>query len=167
MNAEPLGIQSEVVPVDTHVYQIAIKHYGARGSLATKQALSPKLYDEIAAKLVGVWGQYAGWAHSVLFTADLKSFASYGLATPSPTPTRIVRGTGTPSAETEDSLPLPLLPPQSAATRKRRRIQSVSGTVVGESAVGSALAASSGEVSLADRVKRRRRVATSTMRGLG
>ncbi|KAI0748560.1 DNA glycosylase [Daedaleopsis nitida] len=71
----------EVIPVDTHVHQIAIKHYGLRG--VSKTAMSPKLYEEVSTKLAAVWGDYAGWAHSVLFTADLKSFASYGLHSPS------------------------------------------------------------------------------------
>ncbi|KIJ41267.1 hypothetical protein M422DRAFT_31857, partial [Sphaerobolus stellatus SS14] len=76
----------DVVPVDTHVHKIAIKHYGLRGSPGgeKKVAMTPKLYDEVQMKLAGVWGAYAGWAHSVLFTSDLKSFAMYGLPTPSP-----------------------------------------------------------------------------------
>ncbi|KAI0041126.1 N-glycosylase/DNA lyase, partial [Auriscalpium vulgare] len=74
--------KSEVIPVDTHVYQIAVKHYGMRGS-SGKATMNPKLYDEINAKFSKIWGSYAGWAHSVLFTADLKSFSTYGLPTPS------------------------------------------------------------------------------------
>ena len=66
----------------------------------SKAAMTPKLYDEVQTKLGGVWGDRAGWAHSVshkdmhtyqhsntqqvLFTADLKSFSTYGLPTPSP-----------------------------------------------------------------------------------
>ncbi|KAL5532661.1 OGG1 [Sanghuangporus sanghuang] len=76
----------EVVPVDTHVYQIAVKHYGMRGSSNGKMSMIPKIYDEVNARLAKIWGNYAGWAHSVLFTADLKSFSTYGLPTPSPTP---------------------------------------------------------------------------------
>lgn len=57
--------QREVVPVDTHVHQIAIKHYGMRGSSGAKQNMTPKLYDEVNNKLTTVWGEYAGWAHSV------------------------------------------------------------------------------------------------------
>ncbi|KZV72942.1 DNA glycosylase [Peniophora sp. CONT] len=159
----------EVIPVDTHVHQIAIKHYGAKGSLAAKQALSPKMYDEIAARLVGVWGEYAGWAHSVLFTADLKSFASYGLATPSPTPMRIAR---TKSAvivdEQADVLPTPPLPPTAETVKKRKRMQStVSSKVAEEMVVDTAVATLDGGVSLADRVKRRRRTVSAMTRGLG
>jgi N-glycosylase/DNA lyase len=99
--------------VDTHVHKIAIKHYGLKGSLTSKATMTPKLYDEISTRLVAVWGNYAGWAHSVhimhdhgklrrlmrmqvLFTSDLKAFASHGiigsqeaakiLPTPPPTP---------------------------------------------------------------------------------
>lgn len=62
----PINVhQREVVPVDTHVHQIAIKHYGMRGSSGTKQNMTPKLYDEVNNKLTAVWGEYAGWAHSV------------------------------------------------------------------------------------------------------
>ena len=27
--------------------------------------MSPKLYDEVSTKLAAIWGDYAGWAHSV------------------------------------------------------------------------------------------------------
>lgn len=58
-------MQKEVIPVDTHVYQIAIKHYGIPGKSGTKANMTPKLYDEVNSKLAKVWGDYAGWAHSV------------------------------------------------------------------------------------------------------
>lgn len=43
--------------------------------------MTPKIYEAVSTKLVETWGEYAGWAHSVLFTADLRSFANYGLPT--------------------------------------------------------------------------------------
>ncbi|KIP09076.1 hypothetical protein PHLGIDRAFT_68089 [Phlebiopsis gigantea 11061_1 CR5-6] len=54
----------EVVPVDTHVHDIAKKHYGLSGGKA-KANMTPQLYDMVNSKLAGVWGAYAGWAHSV------------------------------------------------------------------------------------------------------
>ncbi|KAJ7709815.1 8-oxoguanine DNA glycosylase [Mycena rosella] len=90
----------EVVPVDTHVHQIAIKYYGLKGSLAAKANMTPKLYEEITTRLGAVWGDYAGWAHSVLFTSNLKAFSSNevtptkfknALPTPPPTPSPLKR----------------------------------------------------------------------------
>jgi len=78
--------KADVIPVDTHVLQIATKHYGFRGASGTKQTMSPKLYEAISEKFQNVWGNYAGWAHSVLFTADLKAFSDYRLVTPVPSP---------------------------------------------------------------------------------
>ena len=62
--------QREVVPVDTHVHQIAHKHYGVKMPSAKggKVPMTPKLYEEVATKLADVWGDYAGWAHSVCDT---------------------------------------------------------------------------------------------------
>ena len=59
--------QREVVPVDTHVHQIAHKHYGVKmpSAKGVKVPMTPKLYEEVATKLADVWGDYAGWAHSV------------------------------------------------------------------------------------------------------
>ncbi|KAJ7732043.1 hypothetical protein DFH07DRAFT_990956 [Mycena maculata] len=44
--------KKEVVPVDTHVHQIAIKHYGLKGSLTSKATMTPKLYEKINSRLV-------------------------------------------------------------------------------------------------------------------
>ncbi|PFH51173.1 hypothetical protein AMATHDRAFT_143256 [Amanita thiersii Skay4041] len=71
--------KKEVIPVDTHVHQLAIKYYGMKGSTKGKTAMTPKIYDEVSSKLQALWGDYAGWAHSVMFTSDLKSFSTYGL----------------------------------------------------------------------------------------
>ncbi|KAF9500458.1 N-glycosylase/DNA lyase [Pleurotus eryngii] len=72
--------KKEVIPVDTHVHQIASKYYNISSTSSKKPRtnMTPKLYDEVSAKLADIWGEYAGWAHSVLFTADLKSFVDYG-----------------------------------------------------------------------------------------
>ncbi|KAF9246178.1 DNA glycosylase [Melanogaster broomeanus] len=91
--------KKEVIPVDTHVHQIAIKHYGFRpaGSKG-KVAMTPKLYDEINSKLgdtlgrvrwLGPFGMRSllegfradaqNGRAQVLFTADLKAFSSYGI----------------------------------------------------------------------------------------
>lgn len=80
----------EAVPVDTHgksyesapciastdtrtVWQIAQRDYKfGRGK---HSSLTKATYDAVGDKFRTLWGQEAGWAHSVLFTADLKAFA--------------------------------------------------------------------------------------------
>ncbi|KAJ6596983.1 DNA glycosylase [Mycena vulgaris] len=118
--------KKEVVPVDTHVHQIAIKHYGLKGSLTSKANMTPKLYEEISTRLVAVWGDYAGWAHSVLFTSDLKAFSSpitpqkskLALPTPPPTPTPSpLKRKGRASDET----PVDVLLTSTLAERVKRR----------------------------------------------
>lgn len=66
--------QCEVVPVDTHVHQIAVKHYGLPrpGGSKGKATITPKLYQEIATRLEDIWGEYAGWAHSVRVYSSYK-----------------------------------------------------------------------------------------------
>lgn len=118
--AELMLSQKTVVPVDTHVHQIALKYYGLRGTpngKGGKVPMTPKIYEAVGTKLVETWGDYAGWAHSVLFTADLRSFASYGLPTP----------TGTPIKQSLPPTPVPLTPSESdsdyfgaSPTKKRK-----------------------------------------------
>lgn len=63
----------EAVPVDTHVWQIAQRDYKfGRGK---HSSLTKATYDAVANHFRKLWGKEAGWAHSVLFTADLRSFA--------------------------------------------------------------------------------------------
>jgi N-glycosylase/DNA lyase len=135
--------------------------------------MTPKLYDELSSRLAGVWGGYAGWAHSVrfitssswlglaylsrkvLFTADLKSFSTYGLQTPSPPakvhPTNTAEGLMSSSSKAKPSL---LVTP-SPSPIKRKRSQGFGSLVVGS---GREDVMFDEPASLAERVKRRRRV---------
>ncbi|KAF2132984.1 hypothetical protein P153DRAFT_283346 [Dothidotthia symphoricarpi CBS 119687] len=64
---------SESVPVDTHVWQIAQRDYKfGRGK---HSSLTAATYIAIGNHFRKLWGKEAGWAHSVLFTADLKAFS--------------------------------------------------------------------------------------------
>ncbi|KAF4455149.1 N-glycosylase/DNA lyase [Fusarium austroafricanum] len=64
----------EAVPVDTHVWQIAQRDYKFGKSKA--KTLNKATYDAVGDHFRNLWGPYAGWAHSVLFTADLREFAA-------------------------------------------------------------------------------------------
>ena len=51
------------IPVDTHVFQIATKDY--LHHLRACKTVTPKVYNEISEHFIKVFGEYAGWAHSV------------------------------------------------------------------------------------------------------
>ncbi|KAN0112093.1 DNA glycosylase [Russula decolorans] len=138
----------EVIPVDTHVLQIAMKHYGFRGTSGTKQAMSPKLYDAISEKFQNVWGDYAGWAHSVLFTADLKAFSDYGLPTPAPSPSKVASV----SQGKDDYISAPI-----HSQRKKRAKQVRPRDAFGEKSASYTDVSPEEPSSLAERIKRRRR----------
>jgi N-glycosylase/DNA lyase len=63
----------EAVPVDTHVWQIAVRDYSF-GKWKAK-TFSKVMYDAIGDHFRGLWGKQAGWAQSVLFTANLRAFS--------------------------------------------------------------------------------------------
>lgn len=63
----------ESVPIDTHVWQIAQRDY--KFGKGKHSSLTKATYDAVANHFRKIWGKEAGWAHSVLFTADLKVFA--------------------------------------------------------------------------------------------
>jgi N-glycosylase/DNA lyase len=63
------------IPVDTHVYQIAKRDYKLKSKGETVNA---QTYGLVRKFFVDMWGPYAGWAQSVLFTADLKDFSVVG-----------------------------------------------------------------------------------------
>ncbi|KAK4117167.1 DNA glycosylase, partial [Canariomyces notabilis] len=64
----------EAVPVDTHVWQIAQRDYHFKNASKTK-TFTKTMYDAVGDHFRKIWGPLAGWAQSVLFTANLKSFA--------------------------------------------------------------------------------------------
>lgn len=64
----------EAVPVDTHVWQIAMRDYKFGGRSKNK-TLTKAMYDAVGDHFRSLWGRQAGWAHSVLFTADLRTFS--------------------------------------------------------------------------------------------
>lgn len=68
----------EAVPVDTHVWQIAQRDY--RFGKGKHSSLTAATYVAIGNLFRKLWGKEAGWAHSVLFTADLKAFAERTVA---------------------------------------------------------------------------------------
>ena len=63
----------EAVPVDTHVWQIAQRDY--KFGKGKHSSLTPATYGAVANHFRKLWGKEAGWAHSVLFTADLRAFS--------------------------------------------------------------------------------------------
>lgn len=63
----------EAVPVDTHVVEIARRDY--KIGKGRHSSLTKATYDAIGDKFRSLWGKEAGWAHSVLFTADLRAFS--------------------------------------------------------------------------------------------
>ncbi|KAI8940452.1 hypothetical protein NX059_004138 [Plenodomus lindquistii] len=69
---------SESVPVDTHVWQIAQRDY--RFGKGKHSSLTAATYIAIGNHFRKMWGKEAGWAHSVLFTADLKAFSERAVA---------------------------------------------------------------------------------------
>ncbi|XP_017778900.1 PREDICTED: N-glycosylase/DNA lyase [Nicrophorus vespilloides] len=62
----------QAIPVDTHVYQIAVRDYMPQ--LKQQKALTDKMYKQIGEHFRNLYGPLAGWAHTVLFCADLKKF---------------------------------------------------------------------------------------------
>ena len=159
-----LSGQPEVIPVDTHVHQIAMKHYGFRGTSGTKQTMSPKLYDAISENFHDIWGDHAGWAHSVrllyymgecadyglqvLFTAELKAFSDYGLLTPSPSPSK---------AATISRGPEDYFSAKAHPQRKRRAKEIRSRDALEQGSASCTDTSPAESSSLAERVKKRRR----------
>lgn len=68
----------EAVPVDTHMWQIAQRDYNF--GKAKAKTFSRAMYDSVGDHFRNIWGPQAGWAHSVLFTANLKSFSEQAAA---------------------------------------------------------------------------------------
>ncbi|KAF9198973.1 8-oxoguanine glycosylase ogg1 [Haplosporangium sp. Z 27] len=64
--------KQECIPVDTHVWQIAVRDYKFRFEGKVPKTISPIIYKAVGKHFVDLFGEYSGWAHSVLFAADLR-----------------------------------------------------------------------------------------------
>lgn len=62
------------MPVDTHVWQIAQRDY-KMGKTKTK-TFNKIMYEAVGDHFRGIWGEYAGWAQSVVFTAKISEAGS-------------------------------------------------------------------------------------------
>lgn len=60
------------VPVDTHVWDIAMRDMDP--SLSACKSLTPTVYDRVGELFRQRYGAHAGWAHSLLFAAELPQF---------------------------------------------------------------------------------------------
>jgi 3-methyladenine DNA glycosylase/8-oxoguanine DNA glycosylase len=67
--------QSEAIPVDTHVWSIAMRDYDS--SLQQKKSLTPTVYEDVGNVFRKLFQKHAGWAHSVLFAAELPQFRKH------------------------------------------------------------------------------------------
>ncbi|KAG0333774.1 8-oxoguanine glycosylase ogg1 [Podila humilis] len=65
--------KQNVIPIDTHVWQIAMRDYKFRFEGKVPKSISPAVYKAIGKHFVDIFGEYAGWGHTVLFAADLKN----------------------------------------------------------------------------------------------
>lgn len=61
----------QAVPVDTHVWQIALRDYLPE---LQGRSLTEKVYRQVGDFFRARFGVYAGWAHNVLFAAELPAF---------------------------------------------------------------------------------------------
>lgn len=66
--------QTRAIPVDVHVWNIARRDYDPKGALASVKSLTPTIYKQVGDIFRNRFGEYAGWAHSLLFVAELPSF---------------------------------------------------------------------------------------------
>lgn len=64
--------QMEAIPVDTHVWHIACREYDP--SLSDVKSLTPTVYRRVGDLFQDRFVSHAGWAHSLLFVAELPSF---------------------------------------------------------------------------------------------
>mmetsp|Transcript_6311 Transcript_6311/g.20091 ORF Transcript_6311/g.20091 Transcript_6311/m.20091 type:complete len:254 (-) Transcript_6311:5-766(-) len=67
--------QLDAIPVDVHVWNIACRDMDA--SLSSARSLTPRIYQHVGDLFRARFQPHAGWAHSVLFTAELADFAHH------------------------------------------------------------------------------------------
>jgi N-glycosylase/DNA lyase len=73
--------QADIIPVDTHVWSIVMRDYAKAvlssdkyRKLAEKKSLTPVMYEDVSSIFRELFQEKAGWAHSILFAAELPLF---------------------------------------------------------------------------------------------
>ena len=66
--------QCDAIPVDVHVWNIARRDYGADALMHTTKSLTPTIYKQVGDLFRTRFPNKSGWAHSLLFVAELPSF---------------------------------------------------------------------------------------------
>ena len=66
--------QFDAIPVDTHVWNIARRDYDKNNSLLDAKSMTPSVYKQTGDLFRNLFQSKAGWAHSLLFVAELPSF---------------------------------------------------------------------------------------------
>ena len=61
----------EAIPVDTHIYQVAITDYMPH--LKKQNSVTPKIHREVSEHLRKLWGPFAGWAQAIVFCAKINN----------------------------------------------------------------------------------------------
>lgn len=64
--------QVDAIPVDTHVWRIACRDYDT--TLSQCKSLTPAVYARVGDLFRQRFGSHAGWAHQLLFAAELQEF---------------------------------------------------------------------------------------------
>jgi len=67
--------QAEAIPVDVHVWDIAVRDYSS--ALKDAKSLTPTIYEQVGDIFRSKFTSKAGWAHSVLFAAELPEFRKF------------------------------------------------------------------------------------------
>ncbi len=66
--------QVDAIPIDTHVWRIACRDYDT--TLSQCKSLTPAVYARVGDLFRQRFGSHAGWAHQLLFAAELQEFRS-------------------------------------------------------------------------------------------
>jgi len=66
--------QDAAIPVDVHVWNIARRDYDPDDELGDIKSITPKVYKQVGDLFRSQFPTKAGWAHSLLFVAELPSF---------------------------------------------------------------------------------------------
>jgi N-glycosylase/DNA lyase len=66
--------QADAIPVDTHVWDLCRRDYDEQGIFQNVKSLTPTIYRAVGDTFRAQFQPKAGWAHSLLFVAELPSF---------------------------------------------------------------------------------------------